>query len=290
MRASSRKHRIRSKKSPRMLIKIWGCRGSLPSPGPKTSYFGGNTSCVELRCGGETIILDAGSGIRELGQALMRDGAFRGSLIFSHYHWDHIMGLPFFTPAYIPSNSFKIYGEKKDGKGVQEVLSGQMQAPYFPVPMKAMKANMEFVDIGPDMIFQIGEVTVKTFRAYHPNGCLAFRIEYDGAVVTYATDTEHTNIMDANILKAAQGTDLFIYDTTYTEKEFNGIGGPSKKGWGHSTWEEAVKLSRDSGVKRLLLWHHDPAHTDAFVSRMEALSRKVFKETRAARDGMTIVL
>jgi len=273
-----------------MLIKIWGCRGSLPSPGPKTSYFGGNTSCIELRCGGEIIILDAGSGIRELGESLIKDGALSASLIFSHYHWDHIMGLPFFTPAYIPSNSFKIYGEKKEGQSLQEVLSGQMQAPYFPVPMQAMKAKMEFVEIGPDMILEVGGAVVKTFRANHPNGCLTYRVECDSACFTYATDTEHSNIMDANILKAAQGSDLFIYDTTYTDMEYNGNDGPSRIGWGHSTWEEAVKLARESGAKKLLLWHHDPTHTDAFVSKMEALSRKVFKETRAARDGMTIAL
>lgn len=277
-------------KSQKMVIRVWGCRGSLPSPGPSTRLFGGNTSCIEIRSGGELIILDAGSGIRELGQSLLRDGAVKASLFFSHFHWDHIMGLPFFTPAYLQANSLHIYGEKKDGRNLEQVLSGQMQAPYFPVPMMAMKARLEFTEVGPDMTFLAGGAVVKTFRANHPNGCLSYRIESEGAVLTYATDTEHADRLDPNILKAAQGADFFFYDATYTEREYEGKDGMSKKGWGHSTWEEAVKLSREAGVKTLVLWHHDPAHDDAFVKRIEAEAKKSFSGTLAARDGLILTI
>ena len=269
----------------KITITIWGSRGSIPAPGTKTAHFGGNTSCIELRLGNEIIILDAGTGIRELGMKLSKEGKMSASILFSHYHWDHIMGLPFFGPGYSPKNHFRIYGESKHGISLRSILGGQMAFPYFPVSLEEMLSRMEFIEIGPGQDFSIGKVKVNTFRSNHPDGCLCYRLTYWGKVITYATDTEHFDEVDRNLIKAAKNSDILFYDSQYSEPEY-----PGKVGWGHSTWMEGVKLARAANSKRLILFHHDPSHDDEIIREIERLARKEFRNCRAAYEQMKITL
>lgn len=264
-------------------VKVWGARGSIPTPGPKTLKYGGNTSCLEIRCGNEIIILDAGTGIRELGQVLKNNMPLKAHILFSHHHWDHIQGFPFFVPFYGPGNDFNLYAERKTGGTLEQLLSAQMKYPYFPVPIPKSPSTLEFNDIDAGQELAIGDVKVTAFRANHPDGCLTYRVEYNNKVIVYSTDTEHTTELDKNLCKAAENADLFIYDCNYTEEEYE-----IRKGWGHSTWNEAVKISNEAGAKKLILWHHDPLHSDEFIDDLEKTVQLVFPNSQAAYEGMKI--
>jgi phosphoribosyl 1,2-cyclic phosphodiesterase len=171
------------KSDDKMTVKVWGARGSLPAPGPKTVKYGGNTSCLEVRAGGNLVIFDAGSGIRDLSYPLLKEGPVNASIFFSHLHWDHIMGLPFFVPAYMKQNTFRLYGEKKKFGTLKDHLSTQMSHPFFPVHLDAFMASMSYTDIVAGDSFTIGEIKVSAHQANHPDGCLAYRIEYKGSRV-----------------------------------------------------------------------------------------------------------
>lgn len=264
-------------------VKVWGARGSIPTPGPNTVKYGGNTSCLEVRCGEQVIILDAGTGIRELGQILKNQMPLQASIFFSHLHWDHIQGFPFFMPFYAPGNTFNLYAERKTGGNLEDLLSAQMKYPFFPVPIPKSPSTLIFNDITANQEIILGDIKVKSFRANHPDGCLAYRIEYKGKVIVYSTDTEHTDVLDENLCKAAENADIFIYDCNYTEEEYQ-----QRKGWGHSTWNEAVKISEKSGVKKLILWHHDPLHNDEFIDNLEKTVQEVFPNAQAAYEGLKI--
>jgi len=272
-------------KTGKMVLTIWGARGSIPSPGSKTAHFGGNTSCIEIRAGKEILILDAGTGIRELGMKLITEGKISASILLTHYHWDHIMGLPFFAPGYPPQNHFRIYGENKAGTSLRSILDGQMSAPYFPVRLDEMMSQMEFIEISANQNFNIGEVQVSTYPARHPDSCVSYRISYEGKVVTYATDTEHGQEIDPHLLKSARDADVLFYDAAYTEDEY-----PKKLGWGHSTWAEGIKLARAAKARQLILWHHEPSHTDLIVKKIEQMAQKEFPNCQAAYEGMEIIL
>lgn len=266
-------------------MRVWGARGSIPTPGPSTLKYGGNTSCLEIRCGNELIILDAGTGIRELGNSLKGKSPLNAHIFFSHLHWDHIQGFPFFTPFYAPGNKFNLYAERKKTGSLESLLSDQMKYPYFPVPIPKSPSELYFHDIDSDKEISIGEAVVKSYRANHPDGCLAYRIEYKGKSIVYATDTEHTDKIDENLCRAAQDADIFIYDCNYTEEEYQ-----VRKGWGHSTWIEGVKISKKCNVKKLILWHHDPLHNDDFVDNLEKLAKEEFSDSQAAFEGMILEL
>ena len=275
-----------------MEIRFWGVRGSIATSGPATAEVGGNTSCVEVRCGDSVLILDAGTGLRALGVDLMRRGAGRGGveahLLLSHFHWDHIQGFPFFGPAYVPGNRVSIYGAPLGGKPVHEAFAAQMRPPHFPVDMSAMRAALDFRDVAPGEALPVGEARVRTAVGRHPDGCLVWRVEHGGAAVVYATDTEHdgdTGEIDGGLLDLARGADLLIYDAQYTADEYC-----SKRGWGHSTAEEGIRLAEAAGVRQLVLFHHDPGHDDAEVERIEAAARARFAGAIAAREGLELVL
>jgi phosphoribosyl 1,2-cyclic phosphodiesterase len=269
-------------------LHFWGVRGSIPTPGPSTVHFGGNTSCVEVRCGERLIVLDGGTGLRPLGDKLLAEMPIHASMFFSHVHWDHIQGFPFFKPAFAPGNHFDLYGGSNLSTTLSETLSGQMNFPNFPVTLEQMAADMVFHAFDDGQIIDLGDdIKVKSLSLNHPNGCYGYRVEHGGKVVTYCTDTEHRDEPDANVLELADGADIFIYDAQYGEKEYAGEdGGFPKVGWGHSTFEEGARLARSANVKRLVLFHHDPAHDDEKVADMERRCRELFDPVDAAYEGL----
>lgn len=270
-------------------IKFWGVRGSIASPGPTTAGVGGNTSCVEVRAGDARLVLDAGTGIRALGEQLVREGVGDVALLLSHTHWDHIQGLPFFVPAYLPGTRLAVYGQAS-GQMVRDVLERQMSSPVFPVRLDELASDLDTRDVGDRESFQIGDVRVTAAKLNHPGGVLAYRIEHGGRSVVYATDTEHYSCVDPALRALADRADVLIYDSQYTPEEYRGEAGPSKVGWGHSTWEEGVRLARVADVGRYVLFHHDPKRTDEGVAELERQAQRRFTASVAAREGMVIEL
>lgn len=268
-------------------LSFWGVRGSIACPSADHVLFGGNTSCIELQAGTERIILDAGTGLRELGIRFSREGVREASMLLTHTHWDHINGFPFFTPAYAPGRSFRIMAGHLGAGRVRDVLAGQMAEPVFPVPLETMRAELLFEDFSAGDHFLLGpEVKVKTSPLNHPNGATGYRIEYAGKSVCYVTDTEHVvGRPDERVLALIEGADLVIYDASYTDDEF-----PSKIGWGHSTWQEAIRLCRMAHVKKLAIFHHAPEHDDPFMSKLEQEARAVWDGAFVAREKTTLAI
>jgi phosphoribosyl 1,2-cyclic phosphodiesterase len=277
---------------PMFQVRFWGVRGSVATAGVDRAGVGGNTSCVEVRCGDELIVLDAGTGLRGLGAELVAAPTPpRVHLLLSHYHWDHIQGFPFFLPAYRPGARIDVYGPGVPARPeltVRELLARQMAGPYFPVGLEAMKAELTGTTVTPGEGFALGAVAVRAAAANHPNGCLAYRIEHGGRAVVYATDTEHdpdAGTPDANLVALARGADVLIYDAQYTPEEHR-----ARRGWGHSTAAAGAAVARAAGVGKLVLFHHDPGHDDWTVARIEAAARAEFSDVEAAREGTRIDL
>ena len=277
-------------------VRFWGTRGSVPAPGPETVIYGGNTSCVEVRCGGELIILDAGTGIRGLGTELLKDMPIKASILFSHVHWDHIQGIPFFRPAYKLGNEFKLYGGKDWDTRLEYALRWQMQSPTFPVTFEEVNsvgAKMEYIDIDVDTVFTIGDkdqISVRSAELRHPDKAFGFRIEYAGKSLIYATDTENLPEPDEKLVELATGADLLIHDAQYTSEEYYGVNTDPKRNWGHSTPEAAAGAAIAANVKKLVLFHHDPYHDDETVSQILKIASAIFPNTVAAYEGMLIEL
>jgi phosphoribosyl 1,2-cyclic phosphodiesterase len=279
-----------------MHITFWGVRGSIPTPGPSTAQIGGNTSCVEVRAGKAILIFDGGTGLRLLGKKLLGEMPVVAHMFFSHVHWDHIQGFPFFEPAFLTGNVFHLHGGNNVSRTLEETLAGQMDHPNFPVHLTAMAAKMSFRDLAEGETVEIidgagARVLVKNARGNHPQGVFAFRVEHGGKAIVYATDTEHREGgVDDKLLELARGAEVLIYDSQYTPEEYDGTVGPggSKKGWGHSTYEEGAKLARTAGAKRLVLFHHDPMQGDAAVRTKEARARALFPDAVAAYEGLAI--
>lgn len=269
-------------------IQFWGVRGSIACASPRHIKYGGNTSCVEVVAGDNRFILDAGTGIRPLGREFLQEDVRTISLLLTHTHWDHINGLPFFRPAYDPNRRMHIYaGHLKTQGGIEKVLSQQMHEPVFPVPLEAMRAIVEFEDFTAGDSFTLnGCVRIRTAPLNHPNGATGYRIEYDGHAACYITDTEHTpGQLDERILGLIEGADLVIYDSSYTDDEF-----PARVGWGHSTWQEGIRLCRAAGAKRLAIFHHEPDHEDDFMDAIAAEAKSLWGAAFVAREGMVVNL
>lgn len=275
----------------RFEIKFWGVRGSIPCPGKETVRYGGNTSCVEMRVNQERLIFDGGTGLRILGESMLSEMPITGHLFFTHSHWDHIQGFPFFAPAFIQGNKFHIYGlPSPNGATIKQRLHDQMLHPNFPVPLQIMQANLNFYDIEPREIITFGEVTVETGKLNHPGEALGYRVSYQGSTAVYITDTEHfPDHLDENVIYLARNADVLIIDTTYTDEEYHD---PkfTKVGWGHSTWQEAVKVAKAAKVKQLVLFHHDPAHNDDFLDEIAQQAQDVFPNAILAKEGLVINL
>ncbi|KAF0116220.1 MAG: Beta-lactamase [Rhodospirillaceae bacterium] len=269
-------------------VKFWGVRGSIACPSPNHVIYGGNTSCVEINAGDQPFILDAGTGIRSLGLDFLKRGITDSVLFLTHTHWDHINGFPFFAPAFRPGHSFlAMAGHLTELGGVQNVLEGQMANPMFPVPLKAMQARLTFEDFHFGDSFNLtDDIKVVTAPLNHPNGATAYRINHAGRSVCYITDTEHVpGQPDQNVLGLIEGADLVIYDSTYTDDEF-----PNKVGWGHSTWQEGIRLCRAANVGRLAIFHHDPDHVDLFMEQLENEAHRKWSGAFVARDNMEVIL
>ncbi len=261
-----------------MKVKFWGVRGSIASPGPNTARYGGNTTCIEIRTdNNELIILDAGTGIFPLSQALLAELPLTANVLITHSHWDHIQGLPFFIPNFIPGNVLRLHGafDPVSGKGVEQVLSVQLQHSYFPVGEAKMKARMEYVTLAPEQAVQIGSATVTPFLMNHPVINFGYRVEASGKSVFFTGDHEppqnifepgeagyadYQNIVDektTSIQRAMRGVDVLIADSSYTRHEY-----PAKQGWGHGTFNSSIEYARAAGARVLFCTHHEPTRSD----------------------------
>lgn len=273
---------------PMFEVTFRGVRGSLPICSPNFMEFGGNTSCVEVWCGEHLIILDAGTGIRRASERLLERKINNAYILFSHVHWDHVQGFPFFPAAFNKDMTLHIKagGLQKYG-GIEKVLEAEMQAPYFPIPISALVSKKEFTDFKPGDNFTLNsDIAVRTIALNHPNGATAYRIDYAKRSLCYVTDTEHKiGEPDKKILSLIEGSDLVIYDSTYTDEEYK-----THVGWGHSTWQEGIRLCSQAGVKKLALFHHDTSHEDEAMRAIEADAKKEWQAAFVAREGKTIKL
>ncbi len=261
-----------------MQVTFWGTRGSIAAPGLRTLRYGGNTSCVEVRLDdGTLVIFDAGTGIRPLGNTLLSPGKpLRVYLFLSHVHWDHIQGLPFFAPAYVEGTEIWILGPEGVDQTLEQIVCDQMRSPYYPVPMHAMAATIRFVPLGDGERFALPGATVEAGRVNHPGNTLAYRLTADNKVLVYATDNEpfgsdpisHHLPQPSSLPQLARAADMLIQDAMYTPEEY-----PQHIGWGHSTYLDALHLAQEAEVKRLLLYHHDPDHSDEQIDGIVASCR-----------------
>lgn len=292
-----------------MKVRFWGVRGSIASPGPKTVRYGGNTTCIEIRTdNNELIILDAGTGIFPLSQTLLAEMPVTANVLITHSHWDHIQGLPFFIPNFIPGNTLRLHGgfDPVSGKGIEQVMSVQLQYSYFPVREEEMKARIEYVTLMPDQPVQIGSATVTPCLLNHPVVDFGYRIDCNGKSVFFTGDHEppyniyapgdegyedYQAFVDEKnqaILDAVRGVDVYIADTSYTDAEY-----PAKKGWGHGTFSTSIATARAAGAKVLFCTHHEPTRSDdaleaAFAEALQhnaALTHNM--DIRLAREGDT---
>lgn len=272
-----------------MRIRFWGVRGTIPVPGAETIQVGGNTSCIDVRTSDQQlIIIDAGSGIRQLGKQLAReeDGRITGNILISHTHWDHIQGFPFFAPIMGRNNRFVLVGQKRVDKQLEEILAGQFIEPYLPFAYRTLPADLIVKEVGDGETIIIGETTtVRVAQLNHPGGCLGFRIENEDHVFTYCSDVSHPDGgFDQNVLKLAQGADLLVHDSHfYSMEERNRF-----SDWGHSCWLEAAQVAIEAGVKQLALFHFSPDLTDETVKHVLAQARKMFPDTILAREGLSL--
>ena len=268
---------------PCMTLRFRGVRGSLPTPTPANLRYGGNTTCLELVLSdGQIILIDAGTGIRGLGLELAARGDdLKLTLLLTHFHWDHIQGIPFFTPLYNASNRLELYSPRTPDEA-REILEGQMAAPLFPVPFDCLAALRNFIAASEP--FDLGAARVTPFRMNHPQGALGYRIDCGGHSIVHACDHEPGNqAIDDGILRVAAGADLLICDAQYTPEEYE-----RRRGWGHGTWLSAARMAQAAQVKQLALTHHDPEHDDDFVDAMLANARREFPATIAAAEGVVM--
>ncbi|HXL21195.1 MAG TPA: MBL fold metallo-hydrolase [Candidatus Dormibacteraeota bacterium] len=275
-------------------LSFWGVRGSTPTVDPATWRYGGNTPCLEFVApDGTQFILDCGTGLRMLGSrwAVPEGGRTKGThILVTHYHWDHIQGIPFFSPLYVESNEFQFYSFRSKYLGrdsLKQVFEAQMATPYFPVDLSAMSAKRKFREVEGGESIEVGENKITARWLNHPQGCLGFRIETPAGIVVYATDNEPGDAkLEENLRLLAADADIFINDAQYTPEQL----ATTRRGWGHSSWKEGVRIAREAGAKTLVLFHHDPDSTDRMVDTILRNAREEFDSVFAGSEGMVITL
>ncbi|WOS66796.1 MBL fold metallo-hydrolase [Sinorhizobium fredii] len=269
-------------------VKFWGVRGSLPVSGEQFLRYGGNTPCIEVRCGTEVLIFDAGSGLREAGLSLMSEGVSEFDVFFTHTHYDHIIGLPYFKPIYRCSSAVRFWSGHLHGKmSTAEMIDEFMRPPWFPVGPGICQASLDTVDFRPgETLSPRKDVTVRTMSLVHPGGCVGYRVDWGGRAVALIYDTEHEpGILDPELLDFIAGADLMVYDCTYLESEM-----AAYRGYGHSTGIHGSRLAMAAGIPRLAMFHHDPSRSDAALAAMEQEVQAFFAGAFAARDHQVIDL
>ena len=275
--------------SSEFVVQFWGVRGSVPSPGKDTVRYGGNTSCIEMRVAGKRLIFDGGTGLRVLGDSLMQQPPVEAYLFFTHYHWDHIQGVPFFTPAFTSGNCFHIYGAvPPDQPSMKQHFIDRVLHSNSPVPIALLHADLKFNTLIAGDAIALDDITIETGPLNHPNGAMGYRVTWQGHSVFYCTDTEHLpDQIDESVLHLAENADLFIYDAMYTDAEYHNPKSP-KVGWGHSTWQEGVKIAKAAGVKRFVKFHHEPNHSDDFLDQIGLELKETSPGALLAREGMIV--
>jgi phosphoribosyl 1,2-cyclic phosphodiesterase len=264
-----------------MNLRFWGVRGSIPTPVLDRLRYGGNTTCLEIAAPGESeaVILDCGSGIRALGEELMRRRVSRIHILLTHFHWDHLQGLPSFAPLFQPGVEITFYANRPADQ-VRALLEAQMADPFFPVPFAEVGSRTEFRHVECCQPFEAGAINIEAFALNHPQGAVGFRTELEGQVLVHASDHESGNAeIDAGLIRAANQADVLVMDAQYTPEEY-----ASKVGWGHSSYAHAAEVAASAEVRRLLLFHHDPEHNDVFLDGMLAEAKKLFKGTEMAAE------
>jgi phosphoribosyl 1,2-cyclic phosphodiesterase len=268
-----------------MNLRFWGVRGSIPTPESDRLRYGGNTACLQVVNPGddEAVFIDCGSGIRAPGVEFTRRPVSRIHILLTHFHWDHIQGLPSFAPLFQSGVEIIFYANRPADQ-VRRLLGVLMAEPFFPVPFAEIGSNVDFRQIECGKEFQAGALTVKAFQLNHPQGAVGFRAELDAQVLVHASDHEYGNPqIDAGLIHAAEDADLLVMDAQYTPEEY-----AEKVGWGHSSYGHAAKAAEDAGVGRLLLFHHDPNHNDEFLDGMLDDAKRLFRRTGMATEGETI--
>ena len=288
-------------------IRFWGTRGSIPTPGPHTVRYGGNTSCVEVSLGGDyLIIFDAGSGARELGNHLLKtEKRVKGHIFLTHFHWDHIQGLPFFAPAYLPGNQITIYGCENQEMKLGKILSDQMESIYFPVPLRRFGAGIQFHPLD-EGNYLIEGFRLKTLYLNHPSNTLGYLINHRSKIIGYLTDNEFISNLtkkpkggfnsrfdeyNLKVIEFIKGADIIIIDAQYTKEEYQ-----SKRGWGHSHYENVLDIVMAGEVKKCVLFHHDPNHSDDDMDKIvchchEIIEQRGIKmDCLGAQEGLEIIL
>jgi len=276
-----------------MKLKFYGTRGSIPICDAGFQQFGGNTTCLQITFTdtNRVAIIDAGTGLRNLGRDLLAIGHKQAEIViaFTHFHWDHIQGFPFFAPAYDPGQKITFLALARDQPvgHIREIFQVQMQAEYFPVQLEQMGAEFEFLQIADASKHFTAIKNVQTMvtaqKHNHPGGAYSLRIERNGRVVVVCTDVEHGEQIDLRLVELARGADLLVHDAQYTAEELQ-----KRRGWGHSSFDQAMQVAEMAGVKSLALTHHDPDHDDEFLLRIEKLCQERFPNTVLAREGMEL--
>jgi phosphoribosyl 1,2-cyclic phosphodiesterase len=267
-------------------VKLWGVRGSLPVSGPAYRKFGGNTICIEMRCGDHVLIFDAGSGLMPAGAALAAEGKKDLTLFFTHSHYDHVAGLPFFLPLYSDKAALKVWtGHLAGTMTTQDMIAAYMRAPFFPIGPEYCRACLDTGEFLPgDVLHPHPGITIRTAMLNHPGNSVGYRVEWGGRAVALITDTEHTpGTLDPAALDLIRDCDLFLYDSTFTDEDF-----ASYKGWGHSTWQQGVRLALASGAKSVGFIHHAKRRTDTELTAIDRRAKRLFPGAFCGRDLQVI--
>lgn len=269
-------------------IKFYGTRGSIPICDPEFQEFGGNTTCIgfERISSGKIAVIDAGSGIRKLGKDIVTNNPDQKELYitFTHFHWDHIQGFPFFAPAYNPNMqiNIRVFGENQQHTNLQEIFAMQMQEAFFPVPLGKMGCNFKF-HVHENELSRSGDVLVQAIEQNHPGGSYGLRTVIEGKVIVICTDHEHGDEVKEEFVQFAKDADILVLEAQYTAEELE-----THKGWGHSSYDQAIELAERAGARQLIMTHHDPDHNDEFLRKMEKECQSRFKDCALAREGMVI--